>query len=112
GTGNRRFWPVTVTACDTDALAHDRNQLFGEAVHLFRGGTAWWPDSDFERDHIEREQEGRFITDEWEGMIAEAVARMDKTTVGEVAEKLFIGRDRVVSVMCGRPLWRKSNLSG
>jgi predicted P-loop ATPase len=95
GTGNRRFWPVTVERCDTDALAHDRDQLFAEAVHLFRAGAQWWPDSDFEREHIAREQEGRFIADEWEAMIAEAVATLDKTTVGEVAEKLFIGRDRL-----------------
>jgi predicted P-loop ATPase len=95
GTGNRRFWPVTVVRCDTDALARDRDQLFAEAVHLFRRGAQWWPDADFERDHIEREQEGRFVADEWESMIAEAVAAMDKTTVGEVAEKLFISRDKL-----------------
>ncbi len=95
GTGNRRFWPVTVESCDTDALARDRDQLFAEAVHLFRRGAQWWPDADFEREHIEREQEGRFIADEWEAMIAEAVASLETVTVGQVAEKLFIGTERL-----------------
>lgn len=95
GTGNRRFWPVAVSDCDTKALARDRDQLLAEAVHLFRQGTTWWPDAKFEREHIAREQEGRFIADEWESLIAEHIAQMDRVTVGEVAAKLFIGTERL-----------------
>ncbi len=95
GTGNRRFWPVAVGDCDTAALARDRDQLLAEAVHLFRQGVAWWPDSKFERDHIAREQEGRFIADEWESLIAERISALDRVTVGEVAEKLFIVTERL-----------------
>jgi len=94
-TGNRRFWPVTVESCDTDTLAADRDKLFAEAVHLFRRGARWWPDADFEREHIAPEQEGRFIADEWESMIAAAVAGRERVTVGEAAEALHIGRDKL-----------------
>jgi len=94
-TGNRRFWPVSVERCDTDALHHDRDQLFAEAVQLFRAGAKWWPDAEFEREHIQPEQEGRFVADEWESMIAAAVAGRERVTVGEVGEALHIGRDKL-----------------
>lgn len=39
--GDRRFWPVTAGAIDTDALAADRDQMFAEAVHRYHAGEAW-----------------------------------------------------------------------
>jgi predicted P-loop ATPase len=84
-TGARRFWPVRVGKVDTDALERDRDQLFAEAVHLYHGGAAWWPDHTFEREHIKPQQEARFEADAWEEMIAAFLADKRKVTVGEVA---------------------------
>ena len=84
-SGGRRFWPVKTGTIDVDALAHDRDQLFAEAVVRFRKGVPWWPNKDFERDHIMPEQASRYEADAWEENIAAYIENKSKVTVGEVA---------------------------
>lgn len=86
-SGGRRFWPVKVGAIDTDALAQDRDQLFAEAVAAFRAGRPWWPDGDFERDHIAPQQEARFKADPWEQAVTEFFKAHAKGTVSEIAKQ-------------------------
>jgi predicted P-loop ATPase len=64
-TGNRRFWPIQTGKIDIKALERDRDMILAEAVSLFKDGECWWPDRDFERDHIVPEQEGRVVSDPW-----------------------------------------------
>jgi predicted P-loop ATPase len=95
-TGGRRFWPVRVGTIDTDALARDRDQLFAEAVAAYRAGEPWWPDSDFEREHITPQQEARFEGDAWEELIGAWLAERDRCTLAEVArEGLHFTSDRL-----------------
>lgn len=64
-TGSRRFWPVTVGAIDLPALAVDVEQLWAEAVALYRRGAQWWldQDADVERDRVAVDHE---VEDPWE----------------------------------------------
>lgn len=84
-TGGRRFWPVKVGSIDIDALARDRDQLFAEAVVAFRAGEPWWPDAEFEREHITPEQDARFEADPWEQAIADYFDGHQRATVSEIA---------------------------
>jgi predicted P-loop ATPase len=86
-TGGRRFWPVKVGTIDTDALRHDRDQLFAEAVQAFNAGERWWPDADFEAEHIRPEQEARFEADPWEDAVKAFLAPRHKATVPEIARE-------------------------
>jgi predicted P-loop ATPase len=84
-TGGRRFWPVKAGRIDIGALIRDRDQLFAEAVAKYRARVPWWPDNDFERQHIMSEQAARYEADAWEETIGGFIAVRTKVTIGEVA---------------------------
>lgn len=95
-TGARRFWPVKCGHVDIAKLTADRDQLFAEAVHLYRAGEAWWPNKDFELEHIKPQQASRYEADVWEENIAKFVATKADVTIGEVANRaLNITTDRI-----------------
>jgi predicted P-loop ATPase len=88
-TGGRRFWPVKVTNVDRTALRRDRDQLWAEAVALFKGGSKWWiTDSDVAR-AAEVEQQQRYVRDPWQSAIEGFVANRDDTSVEEIFDDLF-----------------------
>ena len=45
-TGYRRYWPLSVRRADIAWLEEAREQLFAEAVVLYRAGRVWWFDED------------------------------------------------------------------
>jgi predicted P-loop ATPase len=95
-TGGRRFWPIKAGIIDVEALGRDRDQLFAEAVARYQEGAQWWPDKDFERDHIMPEQSTRYESDAWEENIAAYVETQSKVTVSQVAkEALSIETPRI-----------------
>ena len=118
-TGGRRFWPVRVGTIDTNALARDRDQLFAEAVAMYRRKAMWWPDKDFEREHIMPEQAARYEADAWEETIATYIEIKSKVTVGEVARALGIETARIgtadqrrIAAALERLGWRRERADG
>lgn len=95
-TGGRRFWPVKAGKINIDALARDRDQLFAEAVDRYHNGMQWWPDKDFERQHIAPQQAARYEADVWEESIGAYLKTQTKVTVGQIAkEALHIETPRI-----------------
>lgn len=85
-SGARRSWPVKIVALvDLDALNDDRDQLFAEAAAAYRAGAKWWPEDDFEREHIKPQQDLRFEADAWEEPIRKYLAGRERVAVVEVA---------------------------
>jgi predicted P-loop ATPase len=85
-TGGRRFWPVRCGLINIALLERDRDQLFAEAVQLYKEGINWWPDRAFEKKYITPEQEGRYDGDLWEDLIRDYVnARTPPLTLKQIA---------------------------
>jgi predicted P-loop ATPase len=84
-TGGRRFWPVGTKVIKIDKLQQDRDQLFAEAVALYRKGVHWWPDRKFEQKYIMPEQEARYEGDVWQPAVANYLADIEKTTIAQIA---------------------------
>jgi predicted P-loop ATPase len=106
-TGGRRFWPLVTTTIELARLKSDRDQLFAEAVHLYRNGAKWWPDRTFEREHIKPQQDARFDLDAWHEPIG--------TYLKDIASQAEAGRKEpcttVLQVAIGALGFEKSRLS-
>ena len=70
-TGARRFWPLVCGRIDIDGLGLDREQLWAEAVTLFKAGSKWWVDPENEEVNsvFKVEQEKRTDVDVWVDLI-------------------------------------------
>jgi hypothetical protein len=77
-TGNRRFWPVRVGDCERKRfnmrwLAENREQLWAEAMYLYRTDYTFW---DMPEEYVETakaEQEERMLEDGFEDPIREVL---------------------------------------
>ena len=40
-TGNRRWWPIRVAECNVEGVRRDRDQIFAQALAMYRAGVQW-----------------------------------------------------------------------
>jgi predicted P-loop ATPase len=84
-TGGRRFWPSKCGNINIDRVVPDRDQLFAEATKLYREGTTWWPEAEFERKHMVPQQAARYEGDAWEPVVRKYLGNKTRVTLLEVA---------------------------
>lgn len=102
-TGNRRFWPVlcgVVGGIDLEAISHDRDQLWAEAVEDFRRGERWHLDKTQDAKALRQAQAAQEAVrerDAWESCI---LAYLDKqapvfvTTADLLGNAILLDRGR------------------
>lgn len=96
GTGNRRYWPISVSKVDIDLIAASRDQLWAEATHRYRQGERWW----FEGAEIriaEEIQAEREQGEPWTEILEEKLLCVDRLTANDALALLgipFEHRDR------------------
>ena len=84
-TGNKRFWPVMCSRIDLRTLEADREQLWAEAVSLYRSGYKYWiPEGDNLIDLSRYAQKKRLITHPWEDAILDYLDGKNTATVSRI----------------------------
>jgi putative DNA primase/helicase len=83
-TGNRRLWPFPCQVIDIDGFTQVRDQLWAEAVRLYKAGAPWWLDTDELVKLATAEQARRLIVHAWHDPISRWLAGRDDTSVQEV----------------------------
>jgi predicted P-loop ATPase len=119
-TGGRRFWPINTGVINIEALARDRDQLFAEALVRFKAGEHWWPDKNFERQHIMPEQAARYEVDAWEEPIKEFLAGRNKVRLMDIASsaldimtcRLGTAEQRRITAVLEHIGWRRGKKDG
>lgn len=89
-TGNRRYLPIACGDIDTDGLRRDRDQIWAEAVELYRGGEKWWFEGT--TPYVAEEQEARYAQDAWEAQVKDwvnAKINIHKGS-GQAMDKFFV----------------------
>jgi predicted P-loop ATPase/phage/plasmid primase-like uncharacterized protein len=83
-SGNRRYWPLRVGGpIHIDALRRDRDQLWAEAVQLYRQGVIWHV-TETEKPLFEIEQTERYEGDVYEDKIAKYLELVNRVTMEEI----------------------------
>ncbi|MGY3443698.1 VapE domain-containing protein [Bradyrhizobium sp. USDA 4473] len=95
-TGNRRFWPVRANKIKLGDIERDRDQLWAEAVALYRAGVAWWLLNPEAISQAKAEQLARLTDDPWEEAIGNYLADKRDVTVSEILfEAIGVDRSRM-----------------
>ena len=92
-TGNRRYWPVTVTDVDIKGIEKHRDQLWAEAMHRYRQGERWWLEGD-ENKLAELETFQRQEQDAWAPILEDKLVGCQEITSDRALTELGIPHER------------------
>ncbi len=92
-TGNRRYWPVTVTAIDIEMIRAARDQIWAEAYDAYRRGERWWLEGD-ENIVAEGETGQRQEYDAWAPVLADKLQMYSEVTSDKALTELGIPHER------------------
>jgi predicted P-loop ATPase len=91
-TGGRRYWGTACGTINLELLKHDRDQLWAEAVVMFKRGDRYWPTEEDEKKYIEPEQDARYEYDIWHDDVVSHLCALipnadgrKKTTIPDIA---------------------------
>lgn len=76
-TGARRFWPVACHWFEREWLVEHRDQLWAEAMVLYKAGTRWWPQPE-DYALLHDQQSLRETVDPWEEILARELSEPDR----------------------------------
>ena len=86
-SGARRYWPVKLgwagKGIDIEALTRDVDQLWAEALHMFKEGERWWLEGELAK-LAKDEQDSRYMMDAWENRISAFIEGKTWIEVGDV----------------------------
>lgn len=86
-TGARRIWPFRCHGMiDCKGFEQVRDQLWAEAVHLFKMGMPWWLETPELEALATAEQAARLVVDAWEEPVREWVGDRNDISMWEVLE--------------------------
>jgi predicted P-loop ATPase len=89
-TGARRLWPVAcLGAIDVDGLRQARDQLWAEAVHLFKAGKPWWLETPKLEALATVEQDARYVVNVLEEPIRAWIGDRTKIKIKDVIKHVF-----------------------
>lgn len=107
-TGNRRFWPVKCGHIDIKALTEFREQLWAEAVYMYKNKSIWWiPKTSHLFAKAQEEQNLRLLEDIWASPVEKCAEYKEFVTVAEILSEMGIevahqnkqSQGRVISVL-------------
>lgn len=88
-TGERRFWPVPINKIEIQKVTRDRDQIWAEAVTLYKQGVTHWLDAaeSLELDKINSERQ---VSDPWVYKIDETLRGCSSVSMIRLIESLGI----------------------
>ena len=93
-TGARRYWPVSCTEINLDALRASRDMLWAEAISRFKAGENWWLENADDLKAAKEAQEDREADDTWAELINESLFGVTKITVNKVLSLIGVAVDK------------------